>query len=249
MDAGALIDGISSRLAHEGAGLPQYRRLMLAFEAEITNGRLTKGQPLPGERGLAQSLGLSRVTVRKALDELARAGLIVRRHGARTEVSTRVEKAMSSLTSFSEDMLARGLTPGCRWLHRELARPTPFEASVLGLRPGDEVWRLARVRTGDGRPIAREVSTIPRRFLTDADLIDGSLYRSLAARDAAPVRALQRLRAAMPDAADRSELGCAADTPVFEVERRCFLASDEIVEFCRSRYRADVYDFVFELIR
>ena len=118
--------------------------------------------------GWPQALGLSRVTVRKALDGLVAAGLVTRRHGARTEVNARVEKALSSLTSFSEDMLARGLAPGFRWISRELVRPSPAEATALGLAADAQVWRLARVRTGDGRPIAREVSTVPARFLDSA---------------------------------------------------------------------------------
>lgn len=248
MDETALADDIAARLARAEPELPYYRRLMIAIEAAIAGGRLRQGQALPGERGLAQALGLSRVTVRKALDGLAAGGLVTRRHGARTEV-TRVEKKLSSLTSFSEDMIARGLAPGCRWISRSLARPTPAEAVALGLAEGAQVWRLARVRTGDGLPIAREVSTVPAALLASADLIDGSLYRSLAARDTAPVRAVQRLRAALPDASDRRDLGCAPDTPILEIERRCFAASGAIVEFCRSRYRADVYDFTVELVR
>lgn len=249
MDETAFAAEIAARLRSAEPDLPYYRRLMLAIEAAIAGGRLRQGQPLPGERGLAQTLGLSRVTVRKALEGLAAEGFVTRRHGARTEVNTRVEKTLSSMTSFSEDMLARGLAPGYRWLSRRLTRPTAGEAIALELAAGAQVWRLARVRTGDGRPIAREVSTVPARFLASADLLEGSLYRSLEARNAAPVRAVQRLRAALPDAADRRELDAAADTPILEIERRCFLASGEVVEFCRSRYRADVYDFVVELAR
>lgn len=249
MDEAALAGGIAARLAGAGQDLPYYRRLMLAIEAEILVGRLREGQTLPGERGLAVALGLSRVTVRKALDGLAESGLVTRRQGARTEVNPRVEKALSTLTSFSEDMHARGLRPGFRWISREFARPSAVEAAALGLPPGAEVWRLARVRTGDGRPIAREIATIPSRFLASADLVDGSLYRSLAARGASPTRAVQRLRAALPTAADRRELDCGPDTPILEVERRCFLASGEIVEYSFSRYRADVYDFIVELSR
>jgi GntR family transcriptional regulator len=240
---------IAARLDDEAPETPRYRRLMLAIEGAITAGTLRPGQALPGERGLAAALGLSRVTVRKALDGLEDAGLVARRHGARTEVATRVEKALSALTSFSEDMLARGITPGFRWIGKDLVRATAAEAAALGLPAAGQVWRLARVRTGDGRPIAREVSSIPAALLDSPELIEGSLYRTLAARGAAPVRAVQRLRAALPDAADRRELDCGEATPILEIERRCFDAAGAVVEFSRSRYRADVYDFVVELNR
>lgn len=249
MDAGDFARVIAEQIDAEAPGVPRYRRLMRAIEREIAAGRLRQGAALPGERGLAEALGVSRVTVRKALDGLENAGLVLRRHGARTEVNTRVEKTLSTLTSFSEDMLARGIAPGFRWVSREAGRATPAEATALGLAPGAPVWRLARVRTGDGRPIARELSTVPAGYLDGLELIDGSLYRTLAARGAQPVRAVQRLRAVLPDAADRAELECAETTPVLEVERRCFLAGGEAVEFSHTRYRADVYDFVVELHR
>jgi GntR family transcriptional regulator len=249
MDAGAFAYKIGARLDADAPGLPRYRRLMRAIEREIAEGGLRQGFTFPGERDFAKALGFSRVTVRKALDGLEGAGLVTRRHGARTEVSTRVEKALSTLTSFSEDMLARGIVPGFRWTAREAGRSTPAEAAALGLAPGAPVWRLARVRTGDGRPIARETSTLPARFLDGLDLVEGSLYRTLAARGAQPVRAVQRMRAVLPDAGDRADLECAETTPVLEVERRCFLGGGEVVEFSRTRYRADVYDFIVELHR
>jgi GntR family transcriptional regulator len=249
MDGQAFADRVAARLDAESSELPLYRRLMRAIESEIAEGRLRHGQALPAERGLAEALGLSRVTVRKALGGLEGVGLVTRRHGARTEVATRVEKTLGALTSFSEDMLARGLQPGFRWIAREAARASAAEAAALGLPPGAQVWRLARVRLGDGRPIAREVSSIPLRFLRGLELIEGSLYRTLEAGGAMPARAEQRLRAALADAADRRELDCADTTPILEIERRCFLASGEVVEFCRSRYRADVYDFFVELRR
>jgi len=249
VDDRTLIRSIAEKLADGAPNLPRYRRLMVAVEAEIVGGRLRPGQMLPGERALAAELGLSRVTVRKALDALAASGLVARRHGARTEVNTRVEKPLSALMSFSEDMEARGISPGFRWISRELTRPSPDEAMALGISPAGRVWRFSRVRTGDGQPIAREVSTIPGRHLLDAELIDGSLYKTLAARGAMPSRAVERFRATGADALDRTHLECADDTPILEFERRCFLANGEPVEFTRSRYRADVYDFVIELTR
>jgi GntR family transcriptional regulator len=240
---------LRARLAETGADWPLYRRLMAALEAEILSGRLRPGAPLPGERILAEQLALSRVTVRKALDGLVAEGMLRRRHGARTEVNARVEKALSGLTSFSEDMRQRGLSPGFHWLSRELTRPNPTEMMALGVSSAAPVWRLERVRTADGRPLALEVSTVPMTYLDSADAVEASLYEALEARGALPVRALQRLRAARPTPKDRDALGCAEDTPILEIERRCFRADGQVVEYSRTRYRGDVYDFVVELTR
>ncbi len=244
-----LVERLLLRLSETASGVPLYRRLMGVLEAEILAGRLRHGVVLPGERGFAEALGVSRVTLRKALDGLAAEGLLDRRQGAKTAVAARVEKALFGLTSFSEDMRSRGLEPGYHWIDKALLRPSPDEMMALGVSAATLVWRLERVRTADGRPLARELSTVPAAFLETAEAIDGSLYAALAARGAHPVRALQRLRAAAATAADQAALDCPAGTPILAIQRRCFLADGRIVEVSQSRYRGDVYDFVVELTR
>ena len=244
-----IIEMLRARLDETSTYWPIYRRLTAILEAEIQAGRLRCGDALPAERVLAASLGISRVTVRKALDQLAGDGLIMRRHGARSEINQRVEKALSGLSSFSEDMRQRGLVPGSRWLRRQLVRPDAAEMLALGVAAGTSVWRLERVRLADGRPIALEVATVPQRFLPSADAVDTSLYAALAAQGYQPVRALQRMRAASVSETDRRMLECTDGEPVLEIERRCFLPSGEVVEVSRSRYRGAVYDFVVELTR
>src|SRR5262249_7137689 len=96
-----------------------YRRLQEALRAAIEGKLLTPGAAIPGERELAQRLGLSRVTVRQAIKGLAEDGLLVQRHGARTSVADRFEKPLSVLTSFSQDMIGRGHRPGATWLKVE----------------------------------------------------------------------------------------------------------------------------------
>ncbi len=88
-----------------------YQRLRDAFKTAIQDAVIGPGAVLPGERDLAARLGLSRVTVRKALRDLVDQNLLVQRQGARTAVASRVEKPASVFTSFSQDMLARGLKP------------------------------------------------------------------------------------------------------------------------------------------
>lgn len=244
-----LVGRVKKRLAETVSSAPLYRRLTAILAAEILAGRLRQGVVLPGERVFAEALGISRVTLRKALEGLVADGLLDRRQGARTAVAARVEKALFGLTSFSEDMRSRGLTPGYRWIDKALVRPSPDEMMALGVSAATLVWRLERVRTADGRPLAREISTVPKVFLDSAEAIDGSLYEALARRDAHPVRALQRLRATVATAADATALDCRAGTPVLAIQRRCFLGDGRIVEVSESRYRGDVYDFVVELTR
>ncbi|OLP57611.1 GntR family transcriptional regulator [Rhizobium rhizosphaerae] len=245
---------IAETFARESGEGPLYKRLKTALEEIIRGGSrageaLRAGAVLPGERVLAAELGLSRVTVRKALSLLEAEGLISRRQGSRTEVGARVEKSLATLTSFSEDIRARGQVPGCLWLFKQMSRPSSAEMMALGIAGTAPVLRMKRVRLADGLPIAVEISAVPARFLASPELVGDSLYEALATRGLMPERAVQRMRARAASADDALHLACEAGAPILSTERRCFLADGQIVEYCETRYKGEVYDFVFELHR
>jgi len=244
-----LIEIVGRELRAAQPSLPLYKRLKSALEAAILSNALKSGAVLPGERVLAETLALSRVTVRKALALLEEEGLLNRRHGFKTEVGSRVEKSLSTLTSFSEDIRARGLVPGCVWLSKQISRPSPTEMMALGIAGNANVVRMKRVRTADGAPIAVETSAVPIRFLPSTEMVKDSLYEALEARGFLPQRAIQRMRSRAATPEDAQHLHCDAGAPLLMTERRCFLGDGQIVEFCESRYKGDVYDFVFELQR
>lgn len=231
------------------SGEPLYRQLGRALKAAIDESVLKRGAVIPSERDLSTGLGLSRVTVRKAIDNLVSDGLLDRRQGAKTVVSSRLEKSLATMTSFSEDMRSRGLTPGCVWISREISRPSPAEMMALGIPGHEKIVRLRRLRTADAMPIAIETATLPARFVPDPDAIGASLYEYLAAHGALPVRAMQRMQAKPATEEERRLLATPEGTSLLTMERRCFLADDQIVEFTQTKYRGDVYDFVIELTR
>ena len=235
-------------VAEPGAAV-LYRRLEMGLRAAIAEGLLAPGASLPGERELAEELALSRATVRKAVDSLVDEGLLVRRHGARTAVAARIEKPLASLNSCSEDLRSRGLEPGVVWLHRSVGQASPVEVMALHLSPGAEVCRLHRIRTGSGTPMAFERAVVPRRFLPDPGLVTTSLYAVMEAHGCRPVRALQRLRAAVATAELARLLDLAPGAPLLVAERRCFAEDGSAVEFTETTYCGDRYDFVAELRR
>lgn len=249
MEPDVLLAHLQSEVASASAGWPLHKRLRSAIEGAILSNRLKSGAVLPGERVMAEALSLSRVTVRKSIDALVQEGLLRRRHGSRTEVGSRVEKSLSTLTSFSEDMSARGLVPGCLWLSKQISRPSPAEMMALGISADTQVIRMRRIRTADGIPMALETSTVPARFLPSPELVGDSLYEALDRLGALPQRAIQRMRSRPASIADADHLNCEVGAPLLIMERRCFLADEQIVEFSESRYKGDVYDFVFELKR
>ncbi len=226
---------------------PAYLRLRRAIRSSVERGAVEPGQVLPSERELARQLAISRVTVRKAITGLVEDGVLIQRHGAGTFVAERIVKPLSRLTSFTEDLRARGLNPHSVFLEREVGEVTPEEAMALNLSPGDEVSRLYRLRYGAAEPLAVERSSIPRAVLEDPAWVVDSLYEALDRLHCRPVRALQRLRAINLGAEQARLLKVPVGSAGLALERRSFLDDGRVVEFTRSWYRGDVYDFVAEL--
>lgn len=249
MNSQALLASLRVRLAAGERSEALYARLGRELESAIRSGQIKRGEALPGERVLSDALSVSRVTVRKAIDGLVAEGRLVRRPGAGTEVAGRLEKSLSRLTGFSEDIAARGSAPGCVWLLKERGRPNGEEARALEMPFGAFVMRLHRIRTADGVPIALERAAVPASLLPDPGAVRESLYAALEAAGAAPVRAVQRLRARSADATDAEHLRCAPGAALLVMERRCFDAGARLVEFTETRYLGEAYDFITEITR
>ncbi|MFC5372361.1 GntR family transcriptional regulator [Brevundimonas faecalis] len=225
---------------------PLYQQLQQAVRHAIERRALKPDDALPPERDLAADLSVSRITIRKAFDGLVAEGLLTRRQGAGTFVAARVEKSFSKLTSFTEDMAARGRKATSSWLSRAEGTVTPEESLTLGLSPGAPVYRFHRIRYADGAPMALEYSTIPASCLSSLEAVTTSLYQALAVSGHRPNRALQRLRAVLFNDEQAALLGIAPGAPGLLIERRAF-HHGEPVEVTQSYYRGDAYDFVAEL--
>jgi GntR family transcriptional regulator len=229
---------------------PRYARLRRRISEGIETGLLAPDAPLPPEREIATLTGLSRVTVRNAMQALVEQGLICQRQGSGSFVAPalpRTEPSLSRLTSFTEDMARRGLQPDSHWLERGLFIPSPEEVVTLGLSAGDMVARLSRLRRAGGQPMALEYASLPPDLLPDPQSVSLSLYEALTKLGHRPVRALQKLSALSLGADEAARLGVPAGHAGLKIERTSYLASGRIVEFTRSIYRGDVYDFVAEL--
>ena len=240
-------------LAHimQGLGqtssLPLYQQLQRALREAIDKRILGPDEALPAERQLASDLAVSRITVRKAIDGLVNEGLLVRRPGSGNFINTRIEKNFAKLTSFSEDMRARGRTPRSVWLKRSEGTVTPGEALRLRLSPGAPVYRFHRIRYADEVPMCLEYATIVASCLPALDAVDVSMYDALEQAGNRPVRALQRLSALLLTGEQASLLQAEEGDAGLSVERLGFLRDGRAVEFCRSYFRGDMYDFVAEL--
>jgi len=231
-------------------GGPLYLQLKRWIEDAVRRGAIKPGDALPSERDLAARVEMSRVTVRKAVQHLVRDGMLVQRHGSGTYVApqpNRVEQSLSQLTSFTEDMARRGMTVRSVWLDRGLYAPSPEETVVLGLSSADSVARIARLRISGDTPLAIERAAISSSILHDPHAIGTSLYAHLQKSGNRPVRAIQRIRAVSLGEDDAALLEVTPGVASLSIERTSYLPSGRVVEFTRSVYRGDTYDFVAEL--
>ncbi len=229
---------------------PRYKLLQRRIEEGIETSLLQPNSPLPPEREIASLTGLSRVTVRKAMQALVEKGAIVQLQGSGSYVADsppRVEQSLSRLTSFTEDMALRGMDTSSVWLERGLFRPTQEEYDVLGLSKHDSVSRLARLRLSGERPLAIERASLPQELLPNPTLVTRSLYEVLALDENRPERAVQKISAVNLNDDDADLLGVTPGVAGLKIERISYLPDGRVAELTRSIYRGDAYDFVAEL--
>lgn len=228
---------------------PLYMQLARKLAQDVRDGRYQADQALPSERVLSEQLDVSRVTARKAIDQLVEQGLVVRRRGSGNYIAPRIEQPLSNLSSFSEQLQQRGYTPRSRWLRRELVAADADEQLALGLSPGSKVARLERLRLADDIVMAYEVSVLPASVLPRPEEVDASLYAHLSGTGNLPARALQHIRAMNADAVLAGRLEVPEGRAVLFITRVGYLESGAPVELTHSYCRSDHYDFVAELRR
>ena len=214
---------------------------------------LTVGDSIPSERQLAGDLGVSRLTVRAALDELVREGYLLRRRGAGTFVAEpKVAKEMT-ITSFSEDMRGRGFTPGSRTLELQVVPAGARLGRILHVSPAEPVIVAKRLRLADGEPMAIELLHVRESLfpgLSAVDLEDDSFYDLLTRRYGIEiVGGEQTVEPTVTDEEESETLGVPLHSPALLFERVTRSPTGEIVEFTISIYRGDRYRIVSELGR
>ena len=231
------------------AATPLYVQVRNGLARRIREGRFSADEALPSERLLAERLGISRVTARKAIDALVDDGLIVRRHGSGNYVAPKLEQPLTRLTSFTEELKQRGFVPTSRWIRRAMTAALPEHLMALGLSPGARVARLERVRLADTTPMAYESSALPSSVLPDPEAVKDSLYGYLGTRGSLPVRALQHIRAVNATARHAELLDIPLGQALLFITRVGYLDDGRAVEVTHTWCRSDYYDFVAELRR
>ena len=226
-----------------------YLQLRNGLARLIRDRHFGANEALPSERMLAEQLGVSRVTARKAIDALVEEGLVVRRHGSGNYIAPLLEQPLTRLTSFTEELKQRGFTPRSRWVKRVMGIARTEELLTLGLSPGTRVARLERIRLADEIPMAYEASVLPATVVPKPEAITDSLYAYLAERGCIPVRALQHIRAINATEQQAQLLDIPPGQALLFITRVSYLDDGRAIEITDTWCRSEYYDYVVELIR
>lgn len=234
------------------SSLPLHSQLRSAIDQRIESGEWLPERQVPSERELCEQFQVSRITVRQALHQLVTDGRLVRMHGRGTFVATSpLKKQLLPLVGFSDDMMARGQTPGARTLRFEAAPATVAVAQALRVSVGEEILLLRRLRLANGRPMALETVHLPDQLvpgLLEESLEDRSLYQLLQRKyRIRPARALQQWQAVACPAEDAKLLDVRKGSPVLQIHRTTFDDGGRPFEYLESFFRGDRYVFQAEL--
>ncbi len=234
--------------------LPLYHQLKTVILREIEAGRWQPDAQLPTENELARRFGVSKITVRQALRELAGDGFIRREQGRGTFVERRrLQQGPRELTSFTDEMRDHGLVPTSRVLEQEAIAASPAVATALGLAPDTPVFRLRRLRLANREPMGIQTAYVPLDLtpgIAGIKFANASLYDVLqsryglhpaTARETYCVTILKREIAAL--------LRVPARSPAMTAERVTFLAGGRPLEYVQSVMRGDRYKIAIDLTR
>ncbi|MET4642331.1 DNA-binding GntR family transcriptional regulator [Streptomyces atratus] len=230
--------------------VPLYYQLSQQLEAAIEQGRLAPGTLLGNEIDLAARLGLSRPTVRQAIQSLVDKGLMVRRRGVGTQVVHSQVKRPLELSSLYDDLEAAGQRPATRVLCNRIEPATARVAAALGFPEGTDVHLVERLRSAHDEPMALLRNHVPAGLvdLGTERLEATGLYRIMRAAGITLHSARQNVGARLATAEEAVQLAEPEGAPLLTMERTTYDDTGRAVEFASHVYRASRYAFDFQLL-
>ncbi|MER5684021.1 GntR family transcriptional regulator [Streptomyces sp. NPDC002205] len=230
--------------------VPLYYQLSQQLEAAIEQGRLAPGSLLGNEIELAARLGLSRPTVRQAIQSLVDKGLMVRRRGVGTQVVHSQVKRPLELSSLYDDLEAAGQRPATRVLGNRIEPATARIAAALGVPEGTDVHLVERLRSAHDEPMALLRNHVPAGLvdLGTERLEATGLYRIMRAAGITLHSARQSVGARLATAEEAAQLAESEGAPLLTMERTTYDDTGRAVEFASHVYRASRYAFDFQLL-
>lgn len=232
--------------------LPMYYQIQQALKKKIEED-WQPGDVIPSERELSEQFQVSRMTVRQAVNGLVDAGFLVRKRGSGTFVMERkVEQTLHGVTSFSEEMKARGLTPSNQPVSFQIIPSDEKVAHQLHLSQYDPVYKIERIRLADGIPMAFETTFLPANLMKSLteEIMNHSLYEYVEMQLGLGIDdAFQTIESASATQKEAKHLQIKEKEPVLVINRRTFTRQGKPFEYVKTVYRADRYKFSIHIKR
>jgi GntR family transcriptional regulator len=231
--------------------VPLYHQLAARIRADIEDSIVQPGDLIGTEKEIGDRYGVSRATVRQALDDLSRSGLVVRITGRGTFVaSPHLTVDLPILLSFTEEMRRRGIVPGSTILAFDRV-PCPEDAArALGCQDGDDVLFIRRVRSGNGTPIVVGDHYLPPFVRMERQDLGQSLYDTVERRYGIRLKeAHHTISAGLADQEEASLLGIAPGDAVLRFRRTTFTSDARPVVFETGAARGDLYEYSVRLLQ
>ncbi len=233
---------------------PLYAKVEAALASDISSGLLPPGGQLPPEDQLIQRFGVSRTTIRKAIENLVSGGWVEIRRGKGTFVAQRrITQELTELTGFVEDMQALGRTPTARLLDKRLVPADAEVARRLAMPPGGMVMRIQRVRLADGVAVSFDETYLPREIgekVAAHDLDAEPIFSLLEDKYESPLtEAEYRLEAVTATPEVARALAVSPGSAIFLIERTSYTEGHRPIDYEKLHYRGDLISFVTRLAR
>jgi DNA-binding GntR family transcriptional regulator len=230
--------------------IPLYYQVASRIEAAIVDGTVPAGARIDNEIALGERLGISRPTIRRAIQDLVDKGLLVRRRGIGTQVVHGEVTRKVELTSLFEDLNSANRSPSTRVVERAEITATEAIAERLGVKAGARILHVRRLRLADDVPLALLENYLPEEFLdiSEADLAGFGLYQLLSARGVDIRVARQRIGARSATTEESTVFDIDRHSAVLTMDRVAFDSNGRAVEFGHHSYRPDLYSFEVTLV-
>jgi GntR family transcriptional regulator len=240
-------------MINKNSPVPIYHQLEEYIKQQIETGILREEAVIPSEREFAEVFQISRMTVRQAINNLVLEGYLTRQKGKGTFVSKKkVEQELQGMTSFTEDMLSRGMNPSSTLLSFQIIPADKNTALDLKIEENDSVYKIKRIRLADGAPMALETAYIPVEIIPGLTEENSnlSLYQYIEQHLSLSIsEATQEIEASIADSDDAETLEINIGDPILLIQRISYLQDGIPFEIVKSTFRADRYRFVHTMKR
>jgi DNA-binding GntR family transcriptional regulator len=237
-------------VVNRSSPVPLYFQVAEQLERAIFDGKLVPGDRIANEVSLAEELGLSRPTMRQAIQLLVDKGMLVRKRGVGTQVVHPPIKRTVELTSLYDDLKRTGRQPETTVIGLELVGADDVAAARLKVAEGSPIWRLDRLRSVDGEPLALMCNFVPETMtdLSDVDFAVTGLYEHFRSQGIHLRVAHQTISARRAEPREAKLLGGRKGDPVLTMERTSFDDGGRAVEYGTHLYRPDLYAYETTLV-